>query len=267
MINNLVSIITPVYNCDEFIAETLSSIIRQTHKNWKLFIIDDCSTDKTREVIKEFLKKDSRIIPICLEKNSGRPSIPRNHGLEASCGEYISFLDADDIWHPQKLEIQIGLMKQFNLKFCCSNIIDFHDSNEIHAMMAQTYELSNLKFQIITKSKLLRKNIIPNSSVVIHESLLTKNRFNEDYRYKAVEDYHMWLRLHEEPILSYKILAPLAYYRRSVKNISKSKLSMLRKIYMLHKENLTGPFRIARIYFYMLAYIYMSILRQTRGQL
>ena len=84
----LVSIITPVYNAEKYLEETILSVINQSYKNWELLLIDDCSTDKSYEIIQKYLKTDKRIKYLKNEKNSG-PAITRNRGLENSKGEYI----------------------------------------------------------------------------------------------------------------------------------------------------------------------------------
>lgn len=106
----LVSIITPVYNSEEYLEETILSVINQTYKNWELLLIDDYSTDNSYKIIEKYLT-DERIKYLRNERNSG-PAITRNVGLEKSKGEYIAFLDSDDIWAKNKLELQIDYMKK-----------------------------------------------------------------------------------------------------------------------------------------------------------
>lgn len=105
----LVSIITPAYNCGRFIAETIRSVLNQTHQDWEMLIVDDCSSDNTREIVEEFCKADPRIKYHCLQKNSGAAGA-RNTALRMASGKWIAFLDSDDLWRPQKLERQIKFM-------------------------------------------------------------------------------------------------------------------------------------------------------------
>lgn len=120
----LVSIITPTWNCAGFITETIDSICHQTYSNWELIISDDCSTDNTKEVIKPYLESDSRIKYICNEKNSGA-AITRNNALRLAKGRWIAFLDSDDLWLPEKLEHQIRFMQENNYSF------SYHEYTEI----------------------------------------------------------------------------------------------------------------------------------------
>lgn len=116
MTNDLVSIITPTYNCARFIEETIRSVQAQTYTHWELIISDDCSTDNTREVIAPYLATDSRIKYICNEQNSGA-AVTRNNALRQARGRWIAFLDSDDLWLPEKLERQIDFMECNNYHF------------------------------------------------------------------------------------------------------------------------------------------------------
>lgn len=107
--DDLISVITPVYNSEEYIGKTIESVLAQTHQNWEMIIADDCSKDKTSEVIKSF--KDPRIKYIKLEENGGAARA-RNAALENASGRFLAFLDADDMWKPKKLEKQLKFMKE-----------------------------------------------------------------------------------------------------------------------------------------------------------
>ena len=108
VVDGLVSIIMPSWNTERFIAEAIQSVIDQTYQNWELLIVDDCSTDNTDEVVASF--KDDRIKYFHNEKNSGA-ALTRNRAMREARGEWIAFLDSDDLWMPEKLEKQIAFMK------------------------------------------------------------------------------------------------------------------------------------------------------------
>lgn len=122
--SDLVSIITPTYNCGRFIAETIRSVQAQTYTHWEMIIVDDCSTDNTKEVVDQFAH-DDRIKYHCLERNSGA-SVARNTALKLAKGRWIAFLDSDDIWLPEKLERQISFMSSNNFSF------SYHKYSEIN---------------------------------------------------------------------------------------------------------------------------------------
>lgn len=114
---NLVSIITPNYNCGRFIVQTIESVLAQTYTNWEMLIVDDCSTDNSVQIALSYAEKDQRIKVIRNETNSGA-AISRNKAIELAQGEFIAFLDSDDLWLPDKLEKQIEFMRQNNCDFC-----------------------------------------------------------------------------------------------------------------------------------------------------
>jgi len=109
--SKLVSVIIPTYNRADIITEAINTVLEQTYQNFEIIVIDDGSTDNTCEVIKNI--DDSRIQYI-YQENSGRPSLARNTGIKISIGEYIAFLDSDDLWHREKLEKQIDILDNNN---------------------------------------------------------------------------------------------------------------------------------------------------------
>lgn len=116
--NDLVSIISPSYNCEKFISKTIESVLAQTYKNWELIIVDDCSTDNTDKVVARYT--DKRIKYLKNEHNSGA-AVSRNKALREARGRWIAFLDSDDIWLPEKLERQICFMKTNGYHFSYTN--------------------------------------------------------------------------------------------------------------------------------------------------
>ncbi len=114
MIDGLVSIIMPSWNTGKFIADSIESVINQTYPNWELLIVDDCSTDNTDEIVSLF--HDNRIKYFKNKRNSGA-ALTRNKAMRKAQGEWIAFLDSDDLWDSKKLEYQIKYMKRNNLVF------------------------------------------------------------------------------------------------------------------------------------------------------
>lgn len=117
-IKNLVSIIMPSYNTGAFIEESIQCVLNQTYSNWELIIVDDCSTDNTLEILEEI--NDDRIIILKNDKNSGA-AVSRNKALRKAKGQWVAFLDSDDLWHPEKLEKQIAFMKTNKYYFSYTN--------------------------------------------------------------------------------------------------------------------------------------------------
>lgn len=112
----LVSIVVPVYNAERFIADTIKTVLDQTYQNWELILIDDKSTDKSIVLINTFLRVDKRI-KLLRNNTNLHAALTRNKGIKAASGQYIAFLDADDLWATKKLEQQIAFMKRQDCAF------------------------------------------------------------------------------------------------------------------------------------------------------
>ena len=131
MSKKLVSIIMPTYNCAKFIGETIESVQKQTYKDWELIIVDDCSKDNTKDVVNKYLD-DKRIKYHLLKENSGA-AVARTKAMELAKGNYMAFLDSDDLWTKDKLSKQIEFMEKNNYNFTCTAYeqID-EDSNNLN---------------------------------------------------------------------------------------------------------------------------------------
>ncbi len=128
MVEGLVSIIMPSWNTGRFIAESIQCVINQTYKKWELLIVDDCSTDNTDEVVESFLS-DLRIKYFHNEKNSGA-ALTRNKAMREAQGEWIAFLDSDDLWMPEKLEKQIAFMNEHGYVFSYTEYEKIDEENK-----------------------------------------------------------------------------------------------------------------------------------------
>jgi glycosyltransferase involved in cell wall biosynthesis len=124
-----ISIIIPCYNSEQFIDRTIKSVLCQTFSDWELLLIDDHSTDKTKDILEKYAKNDTRIKILQTKENSGGPALPKNIGIENAKGEYIAFLDHDDEWLPEKLEKQLAVFEnskdeKLGLVSCYFYIVD-----------------------------------------------------------------------------------------------------------------------------------------------
>lgn len=207
----LVSIVTPMFNAERYITETIESVLSQTYDNWEMLIVDNCSADNSRKIVKEHIKRDDRIKLIELEFNSGGPARPRNIGLQNARGAYIAFLDADDIWHQAKLEKQVDFFiqnKDFYLLY--SPIYLMKDGTVIDRIKP---ERRKMKSGYIFESLFLSDNFIACSTVMVRNEKELEIYFDEDRQLIAVEDFDLWLRIarHKkigfiyEPLLAYRI--------------------------------------------------------------
>lgn len=255
--NILVSVVLPAYNAADFISQTLDSVIAQTHANFEVLVVDDCSSDSTSNIVKTYSEKDSRIRLLQLANNSGGPARPRNTALKKAAGGYIAFIDADDIWHPEKLSFQLSKMRELSLNFSSTRLSRF---THFPIIEPNSIDLSKTHEKVSFK-RLLKKNILANSSVMLTADLAKDLRFSEHSRHAAVEDYLAWLDLHQSAdINSARLGQRLVYYRVRVDSISRSKLQMARKIFgVLSEIEVNGAALGVRKYFYFFAYLWGSL--------
>ena len=259
MSSPLVTIVMPSYNARRFIQLSIQSVLNQTYSEWELLVVDDYSTDNTVEIVKALVEKDSRIEVIRLPSNSGGPATPRNIGVKQANGNYVAFLDSDDIWHPKKLELQMQILVDTNSEFCCTAMRDFVSEDAIIFLEPDSGNHVGVNF----KQQQLRARI-PTSSVIATKSLLQETPFNESRSYVAVEDYDCWLRILEKTSSSIKLLSPLLFYRQVKGQISGSKKEMARKVFMVHK-NFTGSGFFKALFFtvsHVLGGIYFRLIKR-----
>jgi teichuronic acid biosynthesis glycosyltransferase TuaG len=188
----LISIIIPLYNAEDYIVETLTSIRNQSFKNYEVIIIDNVSTDNSVKLVENFSCHFSNFKLLTTQKNSGGPAYPRNLGVAASKGDYVAFLDSDDIWHSEKLIKQISLMLQKNLNFTSTSSLLINDKSESINNSVRNLGGRYKKYGI--KSMLFRNTIIT-SSVIVKRDFLADFRFDESKNMVTVEDYLLWLNL------------------------------------------------------------------------
>lgn len=215
--NILISIVMPVFNGEELIGETIESVIAQSYLEWELIIVDDKSTDKTIDIVKDYMKQDNRVKLIDLETNCGGPAKPRNIGVENSLGKYVALIDADDIWHKDKL-LECTKVLEHDIiyhKERCFNT-DINIGN-----LCPTQDVSTLS--TLHKYMLVNGNIFSPSAIMIKKEILVENKFNESIEYHGVEDFDLWLRLAKQNRFSYKYInMVLGYYRLHDGGISKN---------------------------------------------
>ena len=113
----------PCYNSSRFIVRAILSVLNQTYKNLELIIVDDCSTDDTKKIIKKFLKQDKRIKFYSTKKNSKTVAKPRNLGVSKAVGEYVAFLDSDDYWYEGKLDYQMRYIGNSLVSFTAADYV------------------------------------------------------------------------------------------------------------------------------------------------
>lgn len=251
--NEMVSIIVPVYRAAAYIAETIEMVLQQTYREWELLLIDDCSPDNSAEIIQDMIEKLSgqadgqQAMPACpkrkdrirlirKKKNEGAARA-RNTGLEFAKGRYIAFLDADDIWLPEKLEKELAFLKQREAAFVFT-AYEFGDEN------AQgTGKIVKVP-ELLTYKKALSRTVIFTSTVLFDTEKISK----ELIRMPVVEseDTATWWKILRSGHTAYGLNEPLVIYRRPAKSLSSNKFVAMKRIWNLYRqeEKLTIPISI-----------------------
>lgn len=223
----LVSIVTPVYNSEKFISETIQTVKNQTYQNWELLLVNDYSTDNSENVIREYEKQDDRIKLINLEKNSGA-AIARNTGIEKAKGKYIAFLDSDDLWDNQKLEKQVNFMKENNYEFTFTSY-EFADENgKGNGKVVRVPEKINYK-------QALKNTTIWTSTVIFDAEKLGKDLISMP-NVRRGQDTATWWKVLKTGIVAYGINESLSFYRRSNNTLSSNKIKALKRTWNLYRN-------------------------------
>lgn len=280
--NRLVSIIVPVYRAKPYITETIAMVIRQTHKEWELLLIDDASPDNSAEIIRDTLKRyecrdileerqsahpeeqkdcpawqqnirsaeeytdgtGRRIVLVCKEKNEGAAAA-RNTGLDIAQGRYIAFLDADDVWFPEKLNHELHFMESRRAGFVFT-AYEFGDEKarptgkKVHVPESLTYKKALSRTVIFTTTVMFDRKIIPDKLM----------------RMPAVEseDTATWWQILRAGYTAYGLNETLAIYRRPPKSLSSNKFTAIRRIWNLYRRQEKLSVIASARYFVLWAY-------------
>ena len=200
MKEDLVSIVVPVYNCEKFIRQTINTVKKQTYNNWELLLVNDCSTDRSKEIIIKELKDDDRIKLLELEKNSGA-AIARNKGIENARGKYIAFLDADDLWNENGIDNKkiVKVPEKINYRQALKNTTIFTST-------------------VIFDVEKLGKGLIKMPNV------------------RRGQDTATWWKVLKTNIIAYGLNETLSLYRRSNNTLSANKMKALKRTWNLYRN-------------------------------
>jgi len=221
-----VSIITPLYNNEKYIDECILSVLNQTYKRWEMIIVDDKSTDDSLKIAKEISKKNSKIKVFSLNVNEGA-AIARNLAIKEAKGRYIAFLDSDDIWHKEKLNIQIGIMKKLNLSFSHTSY------GYIKKDGTFSKKTLNTSIEPVGYKNLLKRTEI-SCLTAIYDCYKLGKFYMPNIRRK--QDYALWLDILKTGETSYPINKCLAFYRQSVGSATSNKKKLIIKHYFFLKQ-------------------------------
>lgn len=221
----LVSIITPTYNCAEFIAATINSVLAQTYKNWEMIIVDDCSSDNTSAIVEKYTKSDSRIRYHVLETNSGA-AVARTTAMQLATGSYMAFLDSDDIWHPQKLEKQMNWMLENGHAFSCTSYEQIDESGNLLNNVIKTIPKTDY-------NRLLLDCPVGNSTVMYDVEKMGKF---EVPNIRKRNDDALWLQMLKKEKYICGFNEVLMQYRIRKNSISNNKFKVIKYHWILYRE-------------------------------
>lgn len=227
MENDLISIVVPVYNAEQFLKDTIKSVEEQTYSNWELIFVNDCSEDNSVQIIKNEMKQNSKIKLIQLKNNSGA-AIARNTGITEAKGRYIAFIDADDTWNKEKLEKQIKFMKKNN---CAFSFTSYEFANEDGVGNGTIVKVPNK----INYKQALKNTTIWTSTVMFDVEKLGKELIQMP-NVKRGQDTATWWKVLKQIEYAYGINEVLSYYRRTNDTLSSNKLRALKRTWNLYRD-------------------------------
>lgn len=251
MEKSLVSIITPSFNAAKFITQTIQSVQNQTHQHWEMIIMDDSSSDETVSIIEKIANDDNRIHFFQLKKNSGT-GIARSTALAKASGRYIAFLDADDLWKPEKLEKQLDFMKANNLYFTFS----FYDCiNEAGKPLNRRIEAPlHLSYR-----QLFFCNYIGNLTGIYDANYFGKTAVSS---IRKRQDWMMWLTILKKIQFAQPVPESLAFYRIRENSISFSKLDLIKHNFSVYRTHHRLNLIVATIC--MIGFLFTQLILKSR---
>ena len=247
----LVSVIMPAYNADQFIEEAINSVISQTLTDWELLVIDDCSTDNTRQIVEAFAQKDNRIQLLRNEENI-RVAKTRNKGLSVFRGEYVALLDSDDRYKPEMLEKMVGRAKstKADIVYCSYELIDEQGTKVCNDFIVP--EQTDFEHSLV-------RSVISCSTVLMTREIATNNQFPTDMYH---EDIALWFRLLRDGATACGVTEVLASYRQRANSKTANKLTSAVRRWSVYRRSLNLP--VYQCIGYMVRYAYYGVIKYKR---
>lgn len=225
MQNIKISIITPAYNAERFIGETIESVLAQTYTNWEMLITDDCSKDQTIDIIKSYQQIDERIKLVQLEENSGS-AIARNTSMDHATGSFLAFLDSDDQWLPGKLEKQLDFMLEKDIAFSFTKYVRIkEDGTETNAITEAP--------ETVGYNDLMKHCVIGCLTVMLNKDKIGNERM---VNIRTRQDYVFWLTITKTGFLAYGLPEVLAKYRLVENSISSNKIKAAKQNWYVYRH-------------------------------
>lgn len=247
----IVSIITPCYNAAHLIKETIDSVLNQTFTNWEMLIINDCSTDNSAAVVKDYASNEKRIKYFKTNHKSGSPSLPRNIGIENAKGKYIAFLDADDVWLPDKLEKELEFAEKNRCHIVYSYYEKINSEGKRENRLVETRKES-------TYFSLLRSNSIPCLTSLVSREAIGTTRFKQIPQ----EDFCFWLDILKKGYTARNICQVTALYREAKTSRSGNKLDMFKGYWNVIRNH--QNIALIPAWYYMVTYTIFGVIKYLK---
>lgn len=222
-----VSIVTPSWNSEKYIEETIKSVQNQTYENWEMIIVDDCSTDRTVEIVEAISRANPRI-RILRQTVNGGAAKARNKSMQAATGRFIAYLDADDIWKPDKLEKQVQFMIEKECGFSCTSYEVIDDEGK--ALKKYVHMLPKVDY-----AGFLTNNLLQTVGIMVDTTIVDKKYLvMPDIRRR--QDAATWLNILKAGFECYGLDEILAEYRRATNSLSSDKFKAAKGIWHLYRD-------------------------------
>lgn len=244
-----VSIITPSYNSSLFISHTIQSVLSQSYQNWEMIIVDDCSSDNSVKIIKEFKKKDKRIKLIPLYKNVGAAEA-RNIALREASGKFIAFLDSDDMWYPYKLEKQLAFMQNNEYPFTYTAYERINQDNS--RIINNIYVPHKISY-----NEFLKNTIIGTLTVLIDKQ---KTGYFEMPNIRSSHDMALWCKLLKKGFNAYGLNEILSSYRIVDSSNTAKKWKAAKDVWIVYRE--IEHLNILKSTYYFICYAFNAVLKR-----
>lgn len=216
----------PAYNCEKFIAKSIESVQHQTYPDWELLIVDDRSTDGTAALVAGYAARDPRV-RLLSQKENGGAAAARNRAIDEAKGEYLAFLDSDDIWYPEKLEKQLAFMREKGCNFSCTAYHRVDEAGVVVGRPVRPFARAGYK------KCLYYGNCLGNSTVMYRIGSFGKPHVPP---IRKRNDFALWLQiLRHEPYV-YGLDEPLAGYRIRKNSLSSAKMGLVKYQWQLYRD-------------------------------
>lgn len=246
-----ISIVTPTYNSEQYIRQTIESVKAQTFQDWEMLVVDDCSCDNTCKIVEDFARDDIRIKLLPLSVNSGA-AVARNKGLDAAAGEYVAFLDADDLWFPNKLTNQLQFM--INNKAVISYTA-YAIVNAVGSATGTSVDLHGPK-SVCYRGMLKKSATMGCSTIMLHWQTLSEVRMP---LIRTGQDYGLWLRILKDGYKAFCLQEVLTQYRIVPGSISRNKVKKALRQWHIYRKIERLP--MLKSSWFFLHYAYRAVTR------